>query len=215
MKKLKLLYLLFIILIMSVAIFPEEVPKEVEYPSNKLSLSASNEVLYDRIPYTGKITINDMSYMNLKNGHLEGETFLENENFKSSVNIVDGKLEGECIIKNIVLGKYVNYLIDFKNGEIKAIKYYNETLRYNFIFDSNGLGNGNLEDSDRNKKLEFKDGIAKQEWGYIKVSLGKRKDLIIYSYFDENSKLMSEDNTGLLINREVIEKIWFKKMLLK
>ena len=75
----RILSLIFILLAMSLITFAEEIVREVNYTSDKFSLSFNNEMLYDNQLYTGKIIINDVSYMNLKNGHLDGESFIKND----------------------------------------------------------------------------------------------------------------------------------------
>ena len=74
----KILSFIFMILTISVMVFSEEMPKEVRYPSDKLSLTAANELLYDGQLYTGKILLGEKGYINLTNGDLDGETFFEN-----------------------------------------------------------------------------------------------------------------------------------------
>ena len=75
----RILSLVFTVLTMSVITFAGKMPKEINYPSDIISLSAKNEVLYDGKLYTGKVVLGKISYINLKDGHLEGETFLEND----------------------------------------------------------------------------------------------------------------------------------------
>ena len=62
----KILSFIFMILTISVMVFSEEMPKEVRYPSDKLSLTAANELLYDGQLYTGKILLGEKGYINNK-----------------------------------------------------------------------------------------------------------------------------------------------------
>ena len=75
----RILSLVFILLTMSVITFAEEMPKEVRVPSDRLSLSKNNEMLYGGKLYTGKVVFNgvgyDNGYMNLKDGQFRRENF--------------------------------------------------------------------------------------------------------------------------------------------
>ncbi len=204
----RILDLIFILLTMSVMIFSEEMPKEVRTPSDKLSLSKNNEVLYEGVPYTGKL-FNDISYMNLKDGHLDGETYSDDGNFKNYMNIVNGEFEGEYIRQEIIYGENVDVFIIFNNGEIKTYKVSVEKVSFNLEFDSNGNANGVVIDQSTNEKTYLKEGIGKLKDGYVKIFLGNEKDEVIYSKLDKNGKLIRESGRGYHRRREYLERMWF------
>ena len=206
----RILSLIFILLAMSLITFAEEIVREVNYTSDKFSLSFNNEMLYDNQLYTGKIIINDVSYMNLKNGHLDGESFIKNDSGEVSLNVVNGELDGDFIVKGLLFETNTdNMLLNFKNGEIKTYIASIDSMSCNLTFDANGNSNGEVIDKSTNEKTYLKDGIGKLKDGYIKIFLGNEKDEVIYNKFDKNGKLISEEGKDNHINRENVEILCF------
>ena len=67
----------------------KEIPKEVKSSSQKWSLTSENELSYDGKPYTGKVILDKKGgkgYLNLKDGHLEGYSYMESQVFETSFN---------------------------------------------------------------------------------------------------------------------------------
>ena len=207
---LSLIFILLVLLVFLGVMFAGEMPKEVRSKSYKISLSSKNEVLYDGKLYTGKVKFDDVSYMNFKDGHLEGKTFIDGDKFKILSNIVNGELEGDCIVKGTLFGVNIDQLLTFKNGRIKTYKYSVGSNDYNLTFDANGNANGTFKDTRVGLSLNFKDGIAKAKNGFVsKLNTGDKGNEIILSIFDKNGNLIEEEGRGRLINREYFEKIWF------
>ncbi len=191
----------------------EEIPKEVRVPSDKISLSVRNEMLYDGKLYTGKIVFDDVSYMNLKDGHLEGKTFIGDDEREISFNIVNGKLKGDYKSKGLVFGIYNDVLINFENGKIKNFISSIASKGYNFTFDSSGNGNGTFNNSKIGTSLNFKDGVAETNDGFtLKINIGGEGDNILESKFGKKDGLISEDFILKHINRSVLGKIMFKRI---
>ena len=192
---------------MSVMVFSEEMPKEVKSPSDKLSLSSNNEMLYDGKLYTGKIMFNDVSYINLKDGHLEGETYMKQETLETFYNVTNGKLEGECRVRSNVNGKYNDAVIVFKNGEIQAAKINSDVM----IFDSNGMANGIILSD--GEEVTIKDGVGKSGNLILKYILNNEKDELIFQIFNKKNKLLSSSETSdFSFNRYHIEKMLFPSL---
>lgn len=206
----KILSLIAIMLTMSVMIFGDKMPKEIHATSDKISLSTKNEVLYEGKLYTGKIIIDDASYMTLKDGHLEGKTFIENDEVKTSFNIVDGKLEGDYIQKGLMFGTDIDRIINFKRGKFNSYIGYIDSDIYNLTFDSNGNANGTFKDDETGIILNYKDGVTETEEGFVsKLNTGDNGDELLEFIFDKNGKLISEEAKEEYINREYIELFWF------
>ena len=203
----RILSLLFIILTMSVMVFSEEMPKEVKSPSDKLSLSSNNEMLYDGKLYTGKIMFNDVSYINLKDGHLEGEGYVKREIPETFFNVTNGKLEGEYRVRSNVNGKYNDAVIVFKNGEIQAAKINSDVM----IFDSNGMANGIILSD--GEEVTIKDGVGKSGNLILKYILNNEKDELVFQIFNKKNKLLSSSETSdFRFNRDHIEKMLFPSL---
>ena len=192
-------------------VFSEEMPKEVKSPSDKLSLSSNNEMLYDGKLYTGKITFNDLSYINLKDGHLEGEGYLKQEILETFFNVTNGKLEGEYRLNGHVNGKYNDTVIVFKNGEIQATQINTEFYSQDLTFDSNGMANGIILNS--GEKVTIKDGVGKSGNLILKYILNNEKDELIFQIFNKKNKLLSSSETSdFRFNRDHIEKMLFPSL---
>lgn len=206
----RILSLIFMLLTISLTVFSDKIPREVSYKSDKLLLSLNNEMLYDNQLYTGRIIINDISYMDLKNGHLDGKTFIKSDRGEVTLNVVNGKLDGDFIIKGLLFEKNTdNILLNFKNGEIKTYIASIDSMSCDLTFDSNGNANGELKDYGTNEKTYLKEGIGKLKDGYVKIFLGNEKNEIIYNKFDKNGKLIIESGKGSYFKTDYVEIIWF------
>ena len=183
----KILSILIPMMLTSLIMCSGNMPNEIDYRSEKLSLTDDYEILYNGKPYSGKITYEELGYMNLKNGHLEGKTVVNTSKENDSFNVVDGKLEGDHI------SKYEDgiYVITFKNGEIQESKIKMDSYSEDLTFDSKGMANGYALYKDY--KVVFKDGVGKNESGdMLKINLNNEKNGIVEKIFDENNKLLSE-----------------------
>ena len=210
----RILSLIFVVLTMSVMMFAEEMPKEVNFPSDELSLSENNEMLYDGKLYTGKIILDDVGYMNLKDGHLEGKTYMGGGELKISFNIVNDEFDGDFIEKGKVFGTYIDMLINFRNGKIKTWIASIGAVDYDLTFDSSGNANGTLKSDSKNIELNFIDGVAKTKEGLIvKGNSGDKGNEMILSTFTKSGKLISESGRGYHMNRNFIEGYLFQPLL--
>ena len=191
-------------------IFAEEMPKEVRNPLDTLSLSTNNEILYDGELYTGKIIINDISYMNLKDGHLEGKTYMAGEGVEVSFNIVNGEFDGDFIEKGELLEENTDTLINFRNGKIKTYKGSVDLLDYDLTFDSSGNANGTLKDNETGFIISYSDGVEETKSNYRStLNTGDKGDEIIFSTFTKSGKLIFESERGDHINRDATERTLF------
>ena len=210
----RILSLIFVVLTMSVVIFAEEMPKEVDFLSDKLSLSTNNEMLYDGKLYTGKIIINDRGYMNLKDGHLEGKTYMGSGGVKFLFEIVDGEFDGDFMQNGKVFGTYIDTLINFRNGKIQIYRGSVDSMDYDLTFDSSGNANGTLKNDSKNIELNYIDGVAKTKEGFIlKANSGDKGNEAIFSMFTKSGKLISEYGRGDHINRDFMEEYLFPLLL--
>ena len=206
----RILSLVFILLTMSVITFAGRMPKEINYSSDKLSLSKNDEMLYDGKLYTGKVVLDEMGYVNFKDGHLDGKTFLDNDKVKLSLNIVNGKLEGDFIMKGFASGSDIDTLTNFEGGVIKAYIASIGSENYNLTFDSNGNANGTYKDNDIDETLNYKDGIAETKDGFIlKMNTGDKGDELLKFAFTKSGKLVYESGRGDHMNIKYFEKKWF------
>ena len=191
----RILSLLFIILTMSVMVFSEEMPKEVKSPSDKLSLSSNNEMLYDGKLYTGKITFNDLSYINLKDGHLEGQTKISSGKNKEEyeVNVKDGKFDGQYIAKTPQIGEIA---ITSEAGALKAMKTaMTNGLKQDLTFDAAGLANGTMEMGAQ--KFVFKDGkapVAGHADSFVSLKYMKETNSVSTEVTQGGNVVQKEDN---------------------
>ena len=210
----RILSLIFIVLTMSMMIFAGEIPKEINYPSDKLLLSKNDEILYDNHLYTGKIVFNgvgyDSGYMNLKDGYLEGNSFVENKGVRISLNIVNGKLDGDFKWKSITFdNKDIDVIINFKEGKLNSYVGYEGIEIYNLTFDSNGVVNGTIKNSETGEILNYKDGISETKDGFIsKLNTGNKGNELLESVFDKNGKLIRVESKIELIDRQTVEMFW-------
>ena len=191
----------------------------VRYPSDKLSLTAANELLYDGQLYTGKILLGEKGYINLTNGDLDGETFFENIDtkyndfkiLKEEFNILNGVPEGrthsELKIGNSDGGySYFNIEIYWKDGKIQRHKVTNPVSETDIVFDLEGKGNSIGKD-----KKKFKDGIAKFDGKIFKCNLNEEKNEIIYSTFDKNNKLIDQEIVS--DNKDILRESLFDTLI--
>ena len=53
----RILSLISVMLIISAMVFSEEIPKEITIPTEHLSVNTDNQLMYDKVPYTGKLIV--------------------------------------------------------------------------------------------------------------------------------------------------------------
>ena len=222
----RILSVIFLILTMSVMIFSEEMLKEITVPTEHLSVSTDNQLMYDKVtPYTGKLIFTEDAtnefmgegYMNIKDGHFEGVTYLKSDKTLISFDVENGKFQGEYLIMGKIEGTPMNYTIDFDNGIIRKIKANMQSVELEAVFDSEGKANGTA--TAFGESLPIKDGfIVEDEFRKkvktdIEILLNDTKNGLIVRFYNLNGELIYEDRDLKDIDRASMESFVFPMII--
>ena len=217
----RILSLISVMLIISVMVFSEEIPKEITIPTEHLSVNTDNQLMYDKVPYTGKLIVtkdvtNELigeGYMNIKDGHFEGVSYLKSDQTLISFDVKNGKFQGEYFIKGKFQGIPMNYTIDFDNGIIRKIKANMQSVELEAVFDSKGKANGTA--IALGEKLLIKDGFIdkdkfrKKAKMDIEILLNDTKNGLVTKFYDLNGNLIYEGRDLKNTDRDAMESILF------
>ena len=222
----RILSLISVMLIISVMVFSEEIPKEITIPTEHLSVNTDNQLMYDKVtPYTGKLIFTEdatnefmgKGYMNIKGGYFEGVTYLKSDETLISFDVENGKFQGEYLITGKIEGTSMNYTIDFDNGIIRKIKANMQSVELEAVFDSKGKANGTA--IALGEKLLIKDGfIVEDEFRKkvktdIEILLNDTKNGLIVRFYSLNGELIYEDRDLKNIDRAAMESIIFSMII--
>ena len=208
-------------LTMSAMVFSEEMPKEITIPTEHLSVNTDNQLMYDKIPYTGKLiatknVTNELigeGYMNIKDGHFEGVSYLKSDQILISFDVKNGKFQGEYFIKGKFQGNPMNYTIDFDNGIIRKIKANMQSVELDVAFDSKGKANGTF--TLFGESLPIKDGFIvgdkfrKKVKADIEILLNDTKNSLVIRCYNLNGELIYENSDLKNMDRAAMESILF------
>ena len=218
----RILSIIFVMLTMSAMVFSEEMPKEITVPTEHLSVSPDNQLMYDKVtPYTGKLIFTEdatnefmgKGYMNIKGGYFEGVTYLKSDETLISFDVKNGKFQGEYFIKGKFQGIPMNYTIDFDNGIIRKIKGDMQSVELEAVFDSKGKANGTA--IALGEKLLIKDGFIdkdkfrKKAKMDIEILLNDTKNGLVTKFYDLNGNLIYEGRDLKNTDRDAMESILF------
>ena len=218
----RILSIIFVMLTMSAMVFSEEMPKEITVPTEHLSVSPDNQLMYDKVtPYTGKLIFTEdatnefmgKGYMNIKGGYFEGVTYLKSDETLISFDVENGKFQGEYLITGKIEGTSMNYTIDFDNGIIRKIKGDMQSVELEAVFDSKGKANGTA--IALGEKLLIKDGFIdkdkfrKKAKMDIEILLNDTKNGLVTKFYDLNGNLIYEGRDLKNTDRDAMESILF------
>ena len=222
----RILSIIFVILTMSAMVFSEEMPKEITVPTEHLSVSPDNQLMYDKVtPYTGKLIFTEdatnefmgKGYMNIKGGYFEGVTYLKSDETLISFDVENGKFQGEYLRKGEFQGTSMNYTIDFDNGIIQKIKGNIQSVELDAVFDSKGKADGTF--TLFGESLPIKDGFIvgdsfrKKVKTDIEILLNDTKNGLIVRFYSLNGELIYEDRDLKNIDRAAMESIIFSMII--
>ena len=222
----RILSIIFVMLTMSAMVFSEEMPKEITVPTEHLSVSPDNQLMYDKVtPYTGKLIFTEDAtnefmgegYMNIKDGHFEGVTYLKSDKTLISFDVENAKFQGEYLIMGKIEGTPMNYTIDFDNGIIRKIKANMQSVELEAVFDSEGKANGTA--TAFGESLPIKDGfIVEDEFRKkvktdIEILLNDTKNGLIVRFYNLNGELIYEDRDLKNMDRAAMESILFPMII--
>lgn len=212
MKKIiKIVFMVMISLVTMSQEVSKEIPKEVKSSSQKWSLTSENELSYDGKPYTGKVILDNKGgkgYLNLKDGHLEGYSYMESQVFETSFNVVNRKFDGEYMFMEKINGVRQGSIISFNKGNIEKLKGNGKTIVYDLIFDSQGKVNGKMVKG--KEELIVKDGVTKNKGLTLLVNLNDEKNGVNLKIFNSSNNLMQEANMIDKTDSDELEGILFK-----
>ena len=218
----RILSIIFVMLTMSAMVFSEEMPKEITVPTEHLSVSPDNQLMYDKVtPYTGKLIFTEdatnefmgKGYMNIKGGYFEGVTYLKSDQTLISFDVENGKFQGEYLIMGKIKGTPTNYTIDFDNGIIRKIKANMQSVELEAVFDSEGKANGTA--IVLGEKMLIKDGFIdkdkfrKKAKMDIEILLNDTKNGLVTKFYDLNGNLIYEGRDLKNTDRDAMESILF------
>ncbi len=207
----RILSLIFVVLTMSIVIFADEMPKKINFPSDKFSLSTNNEMLYDGKLYTGKVSFDENREYNFKDGHLEGLQFIKTELADVSSNILNGKLDGEYKSSFQIDNYKFSLKITFANGIILEYMEENPSKIENLIFNYDGTGNGMIEYE--NEKIIINNGVGTSKNYIFTYNLNKEKDGIVSCKYNKNNKSLYKCIDNSHFDRDLVEKSIFPSIL--
>ena len=206
--------------------FSEEIPKEITVPTEHLSVSSKNQLMYDKTtPYTGKLIFTKDAtnkfigegYMNIKDGHFEGATYFKLDQIVTSFDIENGKFQGEYLIMGKIKGTPTNYTIDFDNGIIRKIKANMQSVELDVAFDSKGKANGTF--TLFGESLPIKDGFIvgdkfrKKVKTDIEILLNDTKNSLVIRCYNLNGELIYENSDLKNMDRAAMESIIFSMII--